>query len=272
MLRDLVDSIKSIEAYDRFKEKKLIRVLLYLLVISLAAGFIITTSLQNRYKEIVFLLPEYYDSKFPNFRLEEGILTTDNNEKVVIEKDKVAIIFDTSSSADENSLSTYKKGALLLKDRFYIKTSKYGRIEKKWTDLGIGNLDKEKARDYLGVIPSLIVSFTIFFILGLLFINIVSTLFIALVFTLLKRFWKKKLSYIEVFKMTVHSLTLPMVLITAGNILLGDGLTVDKYLYAYYIAGVYLIVAIGRTGLPKKVKTTENKQQTSKNVKRGKKK
>lgn len=271
MLRDFIDSIKSISAYEDFKQKKLGKVLVYLLVISLVTGIIVTTAIENRYKEILFLLPESYDNKFPNFTIDEGILTTENNEKIVIEKGNTAIIFDTSSSPDENSLTKYKKGALLLRDKFLIKTSKFGRTEKKWSDFSITALNKEKGREYLGAVPSLLILFTAFFIIGLLLINIVSSLFISLVFTLVKRFWKKKLTFLEVFKMTVHSLTLPMTLLALGNIFLGDLITMEKALYVYYISGVYLIIAIGRTDLPKRVKPTE-KGQANKAANRSRKK
>lgn len=283
MLKDFIDSIKSISEYDRLKQKKLSKVLLYLLVISLLAGIIITTAVESRYRELLYLLPESYDSKFPNFKIEQGVLTTDNNEKVLIEKDKVAIIFDTSSSADENSLSQYKKGALLLRDSIVIKTSRWSKIEKKWTDFNIDSLNKQKGRELLAAIPSMLIMLNVFIIFGLLLLNIVMSIFIAFIFTLLKRFWKKKLKFMEVYKMTVHSFTLPMVLLALGSVFIGDKIALSSYFYAYYISGVYLILAIGRTDLPKRVKgadkakaneniKTNEKKQGNKVVKKNKKK
>jgi hypothetical protein len=271
MLKDIIDSIKSISAYERFKQKKLARVIIYLLVISLAAGFIITAAFQSRYREILTLVPKSYDSKFPNFTIENGILSTENNEPVVIEEGKVAIIFDTSASADENSLGQYKKGVLFLRDKVLIKTSRWGKLERSWNSLYIDYLDKEKGRELLGTIPGMIIGFNILVIFGLIFINIFSSLFIAFVFYLIKRFWKKKLTFSEVYKMTVHALTLPMVLLALGSIVLGERLSVSNYTYVFYIAGAYLILAIGRTDLPKKVTGTAGKN-VDKGAKRRKKK
>jgi maltodextrin utilization protein YvdJ len=271
MLRDFINSIKSISAYEEFKKKKLTKVLLYLLIFSLFTGFFFASAFQTRYSEIITLIPENYDSKFPDFKIENGELTTDKSEKVVIEKNKVAIIFDTSSSADENALYEYKKGALLLKDRVVIKTSRFGKMEKKWIDIINGNLNKEKVREYLGIIPSMLVLLTVFSMVGLVLLNVILSLFIALIFTLVKRFWKKKLSFSEVFKMTVHSLTLPMVLIALGSSFIGDILTMRHYYYAYYLSPIYLMIAIGRTDLPKRV-GKPNKKQGENEVGRPKKK
>ena len=257
MLKDFIDSIKSISEYGRFKQKKLIKVIVYLLIISLFAGMIFATAMQRRYSEIISLLPENYDSKFPDFKIEDGVLTLDNTERVVIEKDKTAIIFDTSSSADENALSKYKKGALLLEDRIIIKTSQLGKMEKKWSDIFRIKLDKQMLRDYLGVIPILMILLTVFSMVGLVFINIIASLVIALTFTLIKKFWKKKFSFMEVFKMTVHSLTLPMVLIAFGSSFIGDLLSLKYYFYLYYVSIIYLIIAINRTDLLGKVGNTD---------------
>jgi hypothetical protein len=271
MLRDFVDSIKSISEYQRFKQKKLTKVLLYLLVLSLLTGIIITSTLQNRYREILFLLPESYDSKFPNFKIEKGILTTDSNEPLVIEKDKVAIIFDTSTSADETSLNKYKKGVLLLRDKFLIKTSKWGRIEKKWSDFNTDNLDKEKGRGFLAAIPGMIIFLNVFIIVGLLLMNILISVFIAFIFTMIKKYWKKKLTFSEVYKMTVYSFTLPMVLLAVGTIFLGERISLKNYFYVYYLSCVYLILAVGRTDLPRKI-TSSEKKNVDKTIKKSKKK
>ena len=245
MIKDFIASIAKVNEYHRLKNKPLWKTMVYLLLISLLFGIIFSSSFLNRYSKILLIVPESYDTKVPEFKIQNSQLKIANNEKALIEKDKGGIIFDTSEGVEENSLEKYDYGALFLKDKFIIKVSKHSIMTKVYPS-SFEDYDKAMIRDLIGSIPSIMVVITIFTIAALLLISIMSSLVISLALLLAKRLWKIQVAFIQIFKMSIHSMTLPMVIMSVLSVAIGDRIALKQYYYLFYISVVYLIIALRR--------------------------
>lgn len=243
MIKDFIASIVNINEYHRLKNKSLWKVLLYLTVISLLFGLVFSGSIQSRYNKILLMIPESYDTKVPEFKIENGELKLPNESKTIIEKDKGAIIFDVSG---DSSLDKYEYGLLFSKDRFFIKTSKWKEDTRNWSDFNLEGFDKATVRQMLGSIPVILAFVTISLMIGLLIINLISSLLIAAALMLAKKLWKKDVTFSQLFKMAAHSMTLPSVLIVILSIVLGERIGLTKYYYTYYLAVIYILIALRR--------------------------
>jgi hypothetical protein len=253
MIRDFVASITKVNEYHRLKNKSIWKVFLYLFVISLMFGLIFSSSIVNRYSKILLIIPENYDTNIPEFKIENSQLKLLSEQKALIEKDKGVLILDTTDSYNESSLEKYDYGALFLKDRFIVKLSKGKVTTKYWTDIDFEGYDKAKVREMIASIPSLIMIFSVACILGLFFICIINSLLISLALLVAKRLWKSEVTFVQLFKMSIHSMTLPIVLIAVLSTVLGDRIAITKYYFIFYSAGVYLLIALRRGEVKPKI-------------------
>jgi hypothetical protein len=258
MIRDFIASIGKVNEYHKLKNKPMWKVVVYLLLISLLFGLVFSSSFQNRYSKILLIVAENYDTKVPEFRIENSQLKTIDDQKVLIEKDKGAIIFDTVEGASENSLEKYDYGVLILKDKFIIKTSKHSIMTKSWNQFNFEGYDKPTVREMIGSFPMIMLMLTILTVVGLFFIGIINSLFISLALLLAKKLWNVDSTYLQIFKMSIYSMTLPMILIAVLSVLVGDRIALTKYYYLFYISVIYLFIALKRGEVKPKVSTEAN--------------
>lgn len=244
MLNDLIISIIHPKQYKKLTDKPLWKSLLYVAFISFLSAIIITGTFQNKYKDFIMMIPENYDSKVPNFTIKDNQLQLENNEKTVIEKNKVAFIFDTSKTASASALDKYKQGIIFSQDNFIIKSSKYQQATISYKSLNLEGMDKKSLRNSLGSIPTLALIASLGFMVFFIFLNIFVIFIFSIVFFAVNKFWKAKLRYIEVFKFSTYSINLSIILITLAVILLNNILSITNYGYAYYIMPIYLFIAI----------------------------
>jgi hypothetical protein len=245
MLDDFISSIISFKAYGRLKNNRLWKVILYLVLISFICALFILGSIQKSFGNILLVAAENYDERVPDFIIEDGKLRLKEGAGTIIDKKGTVLIFDDSGKMDENTLRQYKQGAAFFEDRVVIRLSRRREIVSYWRDLDLDGTDKVAARDYLGMVPSFFIMLTIFFILGLILINFIFTIVIALTFYLICRILKRDFNYLQLFKMTVYTLTLPMLLLTLMVIIFGVGLQLNRYVYPYYLSPIYLSACIG---------------------------
>jgi hypothetical protein len=244
MIDDFKKSIFNVKDYIKFKEKPLWKVIVYILVLSVIFGFIFANGIQSKYREFLVIIPESYDEKVPEFLIKDGELKLDKSDKVIIEKNEIALIFDITDSENKNDIDKYKQGIVFLKDRFILKTSKNSEFSKTWNELNIQSLDKQTLRGYLGFIPSYIIMFTLFTILAFFINNLFISAFLALVFKVTIAMKKKVLSFLTIFKMSLYSLTTPIILIAIASNFLSSILKITQYYYAYYVSAIFLIIAL----------------------------
>lgn len=244
MINDLIICIIHPKQYKKLTDKPLWKSLLYVVLLSFLSAIIITSAFQNKYKDFIMMIPENYDSKVPNFTIKDNQLQLENNEKVVIEKNNVAFIFDTSKTASASALDKYKQGIIFLENSFVIKSSKYQKSTMFYKNLNLEGTDKKNFRNNLGSIPTLAIEANIGFIIFFILLNILVIFIFSIIFFGVNKFWKAKLRYVEIFKFSTYSITLSIILITLASILLNNILSLTNYGYAYYIMPIYLFIAV----------------------------
>jgi hypothetical protein len=244
MVRDFAVSITRLQDYVKLKDNPLWKVILYLLILSLVFGSLVSVSTVNRYTRLLTLIAETYDAEIPDFTIENGRMVLKENERVVIERDNRVLIFDSGINKDESELNIYKQGMLFLEEEFVIKISQNNYITRRWTEFFASKTDKSELRNSLGMIPGLLIVATVGMNLFFLLSNVLISIFVTGAVLLLKRLWSRKIKLLEAYKISVYSLTLPIVLIACSSIIIGDFMTLSRYFYFYYISVLYIIFVL----------------------------
>lgn len=206
----------------------------------------------------------YLENEFPDFSYNDGTLSVDSKEAIILENEQFGkIIVDTNTDSEEtinqylNQINEYGTGALVLKNRVVLKNiTMIGEVSYNYQEsLNSMNLTQFNKQDvvnyvqngqintlYFSVFISLFIySFTMYFI---------NTLWYALIIGIVGYFtmWilKMKMRYVAVFNMTIYALTLSTILnilYLIVNILFN--FTIEYFGIMYVtVATIYLIAAI----------------------------
>ena len=257
-----IDSIKNKEKYPELAIKSYGEVLLYIiklllifvLVISIAYTFKISSELKK--------ITNFVFDEIPDFTLEEGLLSVKDNEIIIkenISENVGLVILDTNSNIDSDLLEKYKKdllnkenGIVLLKDKFLIKTMVTdGVLEYKYLEfdesVGANKFTKQELVNYFSGKNLVLIYFAIFittYIYMFIFYSISILLDIILLVILgyiSTLFMRMRIRFNALFKMAIHSLTLPIILnIIVVLIQLFTPFRVKYIVIAY----IYMIAAI----------------------------
>lgn len=249
MIKDFFASITLSNEYDNLKNRPFLKILAYQLVLSLVFGLLTSAAIENKYKDIILMLPKYYDSRFPEFSIKDSKLQLSQSEKTVIEENNVALIFDTSQNVSSSQLLKYKQGIVFSQDNFMVKTSANHTLTLSYKQFNLEGANKKTARDFIGAIPSMMIIFTVVVLVLLLIVNLFMELFFALIFKAISRLWKKNFTFLQTFKISTYTATASAVAILLLALVFGDRFAVSKYLFAYYLMPLYLIIVIRREGI-----------------------
>lgn len=259
--REFLKSIKDLDKYEDFalelpknSFKYFIKlILLFSIIISIFYTAKIGNTMQNAYSNL--------KDKFPDFSYENGIITAQSEEPILIEDYKNSfgeIIIDTN--IEENEINKYQDNGsaiqvIFLKDKCIIQNSSMQQVSYRYLDLAqsynIEKFTKQSLIDYIEQINAVYLYFsiyvTIFICLTITyFISIIiDTLILALLAYLVARLSRIKFNFGTSFNVAVHSITLPVVLRLIYIIVnLTTGFTV-KYFELMYSTISYIYVIVG---------------------------
>lgn len=263
--KEAFKSIKDLDKYEDFALEQPSKAFKYLLKLILV--FTIIISVFYTYK-IVGNMNDIYSNlktKLPNFSYTEGILSMDSEEAIVIEdyKDVLGkIIIDTNISDSE--MDKYEEdikengvGILVLKDECVILSNNaMGQVTYKYSDIAnsynINSFTKQEAIEYIESMNIISIYSSIYFVMFvyLFIMYFISILMDVLLLSVLAYFVSRvsriKLKFAPSFSISIHSITLPVVLNLIYIIVnLFTGFTI-KYFGLMYstISYIYVIVAI----------------------------
>lgn len=259
--KEAFKSIKDLDKYEDFALEVPGKAFKYLLKLILVFAIII--SIFYTYK-IVNNMNDIYSNlkiKLPDFSYNEGVLTMDSNEPIVIEDYKEIfgkVIIDTNIS--ENEIEKYeseKEGILILKDKCVIlSNSAMGQVTYKYSDLAssynINNFTKQDVINYIEGMNIISICFSIYFVIFvylfiMYFISILmDVLLLSLLAYIVSRISRIRLKYAPSFSIAIHSITLPVVLnliYIVVNLLTGFKIKYFQLMYST-ISYIYVIVAI----------------------------
>lgn len=276
-------SICNFEYYINFARENTSKAWSYYLKLILIFALITTSIITYQSYKIVRNITQVVKKEVPNFSITEEELKIENDE-VFAYKDGINILMD--GSKEEVEESEYEDAILFLKNKINVilngekRTIPYSQI------LALYNLESINKED-IGILfekDNLIKTYIVF-ALVMLVINFVSyfayflldILVLAIIGQILNYLTRTNLKFVSVFKMSIHAITLPMILMQIYiilNILLS--ITVKNFNIAYdaisyiYIITVLLMIKsdivknqqlVGKAVVEKKEEITEEREE-----------
>ena len=211
----LKNSIINPKAYNNFLKESMGRAVVYLLLLCLIFGGI--NAIRNVYdfnKGVLMVLNDFKEN-IPNFVLANGELTVAGQMPIIINdggQSKSVIIIDTSGNTAETILDNYDSATLITKTKYIEKKNSMQKTETNFSSfktLTVTNADVEKWIGIARFANILIVIFGPIFFFGTKFI---AALIISLFALIINAFCKAKISFKELYKLSIYSLTLSIVL------------------------------------------------------------
>ena len=264
--KKVIKSIKDFDKYEDFAIERLSESIKYFLKIM--AIFAAIISIVYTYKIITNANNIYYGlkDKIPEFTYENGELTADSEEATIIEdysETLGSIIIDTKIESNDaineysNQINKYGSGIIFLKNGFVITNSNINRqIEYKYTDiLSVYNVTsgtKGQLVNYIDNLNMIYVYISVFLIIfvylyiAYVITTIIDILLLAALTYVSSRLFRIKFKFLVNFNISVHAITLPIILnliYIIINVFTAFQIKYFQIMY-YTIAYIYIIVAI----------------------------
>lgn len=243
--RCLYYSVTSFSKYRLFLRQSTGRVVAYLMLLSFLAAISVSISWFTMANEIIDAISVDVIENIPEFNFENGKLDVYAEMPIVIDGN-VPVVIDTRPGINEEQiLYQYDNVILITRDKM-IQKSYLKREELSWSMYGNMTMNRESLVRIIPMLKStFVVVFSIFIVIFALFFiagKFISALIVSLIGKAANSARNTNLTYRNIFKISVYSMTLPLI---AGTIL--DILHVNvPYMWVlYYVAsGVYVIGAI----------------------------
>lgn len=265
IFKEIFKSIKDLDKYEDFATEIPMKAFQYLLKLILIFVAIIT--LFYTYK-IVKNMNDIYanlNNKIPEFSYNKDGLQVDSKEPIIIDdyKDTLGnIIVDTTNSKEigkyqEELNKKNESGILVLKDKMVLlPNGSNGQVTYNYKDLfEIYEVEEFNKQDIVNFAENLNVGslyLSIYFIMFIYFFIVyfisilIDVLLLSILAYIVSRMFKIQLKYASSFAISVHSLTLPIILnliYIIVNLLIGFEIKYFNIMYTT-ISYIYVIVAI----------------------------
>ncbi|NJD02761.1 MAG: DUF1189 domain-containing protein [Ruminiclostridium sp.] len=244
-------SISGFENYRFFVMQKTGRAVVYLLLLSLIIGLIGIIQPVIESNKMINQMIEGLERDVPDFTFENGNLDVKAKMPLIIDEGGLTIIIDTSGATDESILDSYNNALLILQNKMIQKNYANQRVTD-FTVLQGFKIDKSDVRNMLPLVKWFILFLFIIlppFIIAGRFLN---ALFVSIIGLIINSVKNTNLPYRDIFAISAHSLTLPLIL---GTILDFAGVHFLLSTLVYYlISAIYIWGAIGsikrHSGIP----------------------
>ena len=264
----IIKSIFKFDEYEKFTKENIWKAIKYLLKLICIFAIIITIAIIHMLKANIRVFTVVLEREFPDFSVEEGTLHVEQMDEGIEEYnyyiDNLDMQITINPEAESSTNTEYKNSLELIKNKIILK---YNGVVKEafYEDM---ELSKQIVLDYLqgkGLISILLIvglmSFCSTFIAYLIvfLVDIVTLAVLGLIINLLIR---TQFRLAEIFKISVYSMTLPILLYLiyiVANIL--TGLSIKYFEIAYNaISYIYLVTVL----LIMKSDIIKNKQELQK--------
>ena len=253
----LKDAIFNFDEYKNFAYEKLSVAGIYFLELMIAFAIIISLAICIKGIQIKNKISKDIINNYPNFKLENNLLTLEDENKRFIKdyKEDYKVIIDTNVSNLEEieEANTYSNLVVFLKDKVVFKdntgTQNSALYEEIAKDININkqvltNVLTSKSiifmfiMAFLVMIPVVFILFSIQVIISIIFLSIIGIIFSAIL--------RIRLPYEKMLNISIYSMTLPIVLnIIYKTTYLFTGFDIIYFDIAYRaISYVYLLTAL----------------------------
>ncbi|SEM29003.1 Maltodextrin utilization protein YvdJ [Mesobacillus persicus] len=214
-------SIYSPKDIASFRLQGIGKTILYVFLLSAISVFPTIYFSNTAIKEAVSVIEETIKEDLPDFQIENGLLTSTENEPILITKGDFSIIFDSSGTMDTSNVTTGDTLALLKQEMVLIAGGEANSIP--YSMLGAQTTTKQEIETFIDGSDSALAIFLPIFSLAIyLFtsgIGFIEISIIALFGLLLKNLVGKPLQYRHLWRMAAYSVTLPTVFFTIMSLL-----------------------------------------------------
>ena len=265
--KSLKNSIFNFDSYQEFALDDMKKGIGYF--IKLLLLFSIIVAIVFSILQVTITIPrakDFITNEIPDFSYSEGILDVKSDDTVMIDdiSDNIIIIADTKDLSEDqineykNKINLYEIGILILKDKIYLKNaySTSTMQEFPMSDIGAiygeNNFTKQdilndiNSVNMISLFISLVITVFIGFFITYLFISILDIIILALLSNIIAMLLRVRMKVSALVNISVHAMTLPIVLLLIyAIILLTTGFEI-KYFNIMYrgISYIYVITAI----------------------------
>ena len=214
-------SITSFGKYRLFLRQSTGRVVAYLILLSLVLSLATCASWFSQVSELIDIFSEEVLDDVPDFKLENGKLEIYAEMPIVIDGD-LPIVIDTRTDADPEDILYQYDNVILITSEKMIQKNYLQRQEVPWSLYGNLTMTRDSLVEAIPVLkPTLVIIFAIFVIFFSVFF-IAGKFFSAFIVSLIGRAVNAakgtRLSGRNIFKISVYSMTLPLVVGTLLDI------------------------------------------------------
>ncbi len=230
-------SVAGFDKYRHFLRQRPGKAVVYLLLLSLILG---VAGLIPFVLDINKMLNEFiagFDKLVPDFTFENGKLSVEGKMPIKLGEGSSTIIIDTTGGTDESVLDDYDSAVLITSDRMIQKT--YANKQVTNFDLMQGmRIDRESVKRILPVLKSVPVIVLIFGAFFFILAKFISALIVSLIGLIINAARGTGLPFGDIFKISVYSLTLPLLLGTLINL---AGVAVPFLSLIFYLIAVVYV-------------------------------
>lgn len=224
-----------------------------MLLSSVPVGIITSVSFTNAYEDL-----KAHMGDLPEFTLDDGTLKSDQSEPLIKKEDGSTFIFDATDEIKPDDVDSYESAIAFLKDRIIVMDSGT-RQEFNYSNFSSMTFTKQDVSELtqnldnlLPIFIPLLIFVVYLFQTGLKFIGITVLATIGL---LLKSLAHRKVSYKQLWILSVYSVTIPTLFFTIMALV---RTTVPfGFLLYWFVAITLLYLTIKEIPLPKKRVTNE---------------
>lgn len=258
----LIESIKDFDKYEEFVTEDISEGFKYFLKLTLLLSFFVAIAFTIKTGQVMDKAIGYLKNDAPYFRYENKELTVDSKDAIIYENsgnmDGIVII-DTEELTEEKNaeydkkFALYNNGILLTKDKVTVKSASFKEnITQTYEEIlnthGIENFNKNTIKEYFSnskmisiyitIFITLLISFIIVYLLELI-IEAITPMIFGFISS---RIVGLKLKFQNILNITVHAMTLSVILriiYIMVNIMTGFYI---KYFDTMYITIIYIYI------------------------------
>jgi len=234
-------SITSFSKYRLFLRQRVGKAVVYLLLLSCLISLVVYIPAGIQYDRIVDDFIANFDTVIPDFTLANGKLQVTAEMPIVLEESAYPIVIDTSPDAEDRILPKYDIVMLITSDKI---------IQKNYANKQVTNFSAFQGlvltRDNIAQTLPLMkpVGIFVFVLLAIGFVigKFISALIISLIGLTINSALKTNLSYQNIFKISVYSMTTPLLVCTIPSII---PIAIPfLWILFYILASVYVYGAV----------------------------
>lgn len=240
-------SITDPKFYSYFISESLGKAFGYFLLFSLLVGLISGTIIANKTKSYINEAIDFTSSdKMHEFHISNGELYVDIDEPYIYEDERFIFIIDMNEQYTYNDLAGYETGYLLTPKIIYMSQVGTQPLPLNLEDFKDLYFDNESLVNFLEYSKKiLVVPIIITILIGLLFMNLITSFFSSIIALIFNSIFETRLTYSQLYNISIYALTLPTIVIVItinGPIF---ALPAGLYILLYYcgISG-YIIAAL----------------------------